>query len=358
MGASVRAPLSELRGSDVDALASGAAILGCGGGGDVGLLLPALRMRGPDFAIPLEPLDGGLRFFTAVTFLGSTTVLAEKPPGGTELPSAVSAVERWTGRAAQAVVPAQIGGLTALGAALLADASGLPLLDADLVGRATPRLDQLSIFARQKPELTAAIITSSGLTVVVDARSPAELESALRGAVANTGGWAAFALGPLPLAQLREDMIAGSVSRALAIGRVAEAAGAPLADAVRVVGGAVVARGRVLDVERHGDPLSFVHGTASLADAESGAVARLEMGSEYHYLVVDGEPAASVPDIISVLDARTRAPISTDELRPGTDVAVLVLPAAPLWHSDDAFLRRADPRFYGIDADPVPWAAS
>jgi DUF917 family protein len=351
MGADAGA-VSRITGADIDALAAGAAILGCGGGGQVDLLRSALRPRRGELAVRVEPVDSALRSLVAVTFLGSTTVLGEKPPGGFELPTAVEAVERWTGERAEAVVPAQIGGMTALGTVSLADMSGLPILDADMVGRATPRLDQLSIFTRGVVRLTAAIVTTSGLSIVIDASSPAELESALRGAVAPSGGWAAFALGPLSLDRVRADLVIGSVSRAIRVGR-ALADQESLAAAAAALGGRIAARGRVIDVERHDDPISFVHGTAALSDPRSGAVARLEMGSEYLYLTVDGEPTASVPDVISVLDARTGGPIGADQLRSGNHVEVLVLPGAPLWRSDPAFLARADPRFYGIDADPI-----
>lgn len=344
--------MSMITASEVGSLAAGAAILGSGGGGQVDILLSALRPRLDQLAVRVEPTTGTSRTFVSVTFLGSTTVLGEKPPGGFELPEAVEAVERWTGENAEAVVPAQIGGMTVLGALLLADATGLPLLDADMVGRATPRLDQLSIFARRKVPLTAAIVTSSGLSMVIDATSPVELESTLRGAVARSGGWAAFALGPLPLDALRADLVDGSITRAVEVGK-AIAEQDTLEAAAAVLGGRVAARGRIVEVERHDDPVSFVHGTAALIDAKTGAVARLEMGSEYLYLTVDGSPSASVPDIISVVNARTRAPLSADQLRTGNDVDVLALPSAPLWRSDPAFLSRSDPRFYGVSADAI-----
>lgn len=351
MGADAGA-VNTITGADIDALASGSAILGCGGGGHVDLLRSALRPRIGRLAVPVEPLSSNLPSIVAITFLGSTTVLSEKPPGGCELPTAVAAVERWTGRKADAVVPAQIGGMTALGAVSLADTSHLPVLDADMVGRATPRLDQLSIFVRHQESLTAAIVTSSGMSIVIDATSPAELESALRGAVARSGGWAAFALGPLSLDTVRTDLVAGSVTRALQIGQ-AVADHDSMASAATVLGGCIAARGRVVEIERHDDPVSFVHGTAALIDVTTGAVARIEMGSEYLYLTVDGVPSASVPDVISVVEARTRTPLSTDQLRVGNHVDVLVLPGAPLWRSDAVFLTRADPRFYGINADPI-----
>ena len=44
------------------------------------------------------------------------------------------------------------------------------------------------------------------------------------------------------------------------------------------------------------------------------------MVSEYLAVTVNGTPAASVPDIICVLDSDRREPVLTDELRPGRHV--------------------------------------
>jgi hypothetical protein len=298
--------------------------------------------------------DTSIRSVAAVGFIGSTIVIEEKMPSGAELPAAVSALERWSGTPVQAIMPVQIGGMISLAAALLADELNRPLLDADLVGRAAPRLDRYSLHtvAQFRPTSLAAV-TPSSLSMVIDALSAADMESAVRGAIARSGGWAAFALGPLDLAAVRDVLVAGSVTRAIRTGQAFGVPDRPAAEAAQALGGRIPARGRVLEVTRRDDRITFVHGSAAIQDPDTRQVSRLEMGSEYLYLTIDGEPTASVPSIICALDARTRQPISTVDLRPGLNVDVLVLPPAEFWAADRARSRLVDPQSYGIDADII-----
>lgn len=347
-----------LQADDVDDLARGTALLGCGGGGQVDHMAHALRRALAGGGVPVVPVDGGVRAVMAVGLVGSTTVLEEKTPSGRELPDALAAVERWTGRRADAVVAAQIGGVTGPAAALTAHAAGLPLVDADLVGRATPRIDQLSLFVDPLPSITAAAVTSSGLRIVVDAPDPRDLETVWREAVSHSGGWAAFAVGPVDADVLAARCVTGSVSRALRTGRAVAASADVEALAAAVPGAWVVARGRVLDVQRGGDALAFVHGSMALRDAGTGAVARIEAGSEWVHCLVDGAPVASTPSCIVVVDARSLRPVATDRARVGDELAVLVLPGAPWWWAEPNRTALVTPRAFGIDADAVPEAAA
>ncbi|MDM7887750.1 DUF917 domain-containing protein [Curtobacterium sp. RHCJP20] len=347
-----------LQADDVDDFARGTALLGCGGGGQVDHTAHALRRALGTGGVPVVPVDAGLGAVVAVGLVGSTTVLEEKTPSGRELPDALAAVERWTGRRADAVVAAQIGGVTGPAAALTAHAAGLPLVDADLVGRATPRIDQLSLFVDALPVVTAAAVTSSGLRIVVDTADARDLETVWREAVSHSGGWAAFAVGPVDATVLAGRCVTGSVDRALRAGRAAAAAGG-VEDLVRGIEGArVVARGRVLDVQRSGDVVAFVHGSMAIRDATTGAVVRVEAGSEWVHCLVDGEPVASTPSCIVVVDARSLRPVATERARVGDELAVLVLPGAPWWWATPDRTARVSPRAFGIDADVVPEVAA
>lgn len=351
--------VTRLDGADAVVFGRGSALLGCGGGGRVGHTVGTLVRALAQDTLPVVSLDDDrVTSVVAVGLIGSTTVLEEKTPSGDELPAALAAVERWSGGRADAVVAAQIGGVTGPAAALTARTVGLPLVDADLVGRATPRIDQLSLFAAGPlGPVTAAAATSSGLRIVLDAPDPADLETVWREAVSHSGGWAAFAVGPVPVSALRPRAIDGSVTRALRTGAAAAAA-TDVAGLAAGVGGRLVATGRVLDVQRSGDAVAFVHTSLAIRDTTTGGIARVEAGSEYVHCLLDGEPVASTPSCIVVVDARTLAPVTTDRTRVGDELAVLVLPAAPWWWADPARTARVGPRAFGIDADVVPEVSS
>jgi DUF917 family protein len=346
--------VTSLQIGDVDDYGLGCAILGCGGGGRTGHFVAALRTAMAAGPVRVATLDSeAVRSVAVVGLIGSTTVLEEKMPSGDELPAAVDALLRWTGGTIDAVAPSQIGGVIGPAAALTSARLGVPLLDLDCVGRAAPRIDQLSVFADERIRVAAAAVTSSGLRIVVDAPEPHDLETVWREAVSHTGGWAGFAIGPFPVDVLRATAVPGSVSRAMRIGRAA-AESTTAEDLAARTGGSVIALGRVLDVERTGDVLSFVHTTFSVADARTGALARIEASNEYLHCLVDGIAVASTPSIITVVDARSLQPIATDEVRQGDEIAALTLPASPWWWSTPKRTAHTAPRAYGIDADVVP----
>jgi DUF917 family protein len=345
----------QLTADDLPAFSAGAALLGCGGGGRVDNMLSALLAVGRGFAVDLlRPDTVGDGFVAAVGLIGSTTVMEEKMPSGRELPATVAAIEQWTGLRIGAVMPAQIGGLTSLAAASLADQLGLPLVDADLEGRATPRLDQLTIFGPAADPVTAVAVTSSGLTVVVSDATPSDLETVWRDAIAHSGGWGAFAIGPLSTTQVRENSIHGSVSRAVTVGHALSAAGSDVGALAASLGGTVLGRGRVIDIERYEDRVNFVANSVVALDVGTGAVMRLEASSEYVLVLVDGEPKVSAPTVIAVLDSRTLEPIATVDVGIGANIVVLALPGASWWRAEPERLRRTGPRAYGIDSDVLP----
>jgi len=203
--------------------------------------------------------------------------------------------------------------------------------------------------------VTAVAVTSSGLTVVVSNATPSDLETVWRDAIAHSGGWGAFAIGPLSTTQVKKNSIHGSISRAVTVGRtLSAAAGSDVGALATSLGGTVLGRGRVIDIERYEDRVNFVANSVVALDVGTGAVTRLEASSEYVLVLVDGEPKVSAPTVIAVLDSRTLEPIATVDLRIGANIVVLGLPGANWWRADPDRLRRTGPRAYGIDSDVLP----
>ncbi|MCI1207247.1 MAG: DUF917 domain-containing protein [Microbacteriaceae bacterium] len=347
--------VSAITAAELPALAAGSQLLGCGGGGYTAQELWALQRRGEDLRATIAPLDSSFGTCALVGYVGSTLVLAEELPSGQELSTAVFALERWTGRKVTSVLPAEIGGVIALASVDLSAQAHLPVVDADGIGRSTPRLDQLAPLHGSSQPVSGAVVTPTGLVSVVDTRGPDALETALRDIAAHNGGWGGFAIGPFDEATVRERAVPGTISRAVALGSDllqvrSQASSIPLSAAPL---GWVPIRGRVLDVQHETSAVSFVRGSAAIQDLTTGQVARIEMGSEYLYLAVDGEPAASAPDCICVLGMRDLTPINTDDIRSGMYVEVLVLETPrPL-----GGLSLPVPAEYGLPFEPVRFDA-
>ncbi|MHA6631968.1 DUF917 domain-containing protein [Pseudonocardia sichuanensis] len=338
---------------DVDALVAGLTLLGSGGGGDAHAFRHVLRrtLAGTELVLhdPATLADAPV---VAIGMIGATRVLTEKLPSGQEIACAVRALARWTGVEPAALMPFEAAGLNGAIAVAGAAGLGLPLVDADLMGRALTRVDQLTFAVAGRPLPPFAMAEPGGQTVLVDDTAPIALERVARTVVAQGGGWAACALGPVPASRAGTDACTGTLARALRLGRAHAGLVRPdAAEVAAALGGRVLAAGRTVEIARHPSASFGRAGVAVLAD--DGAVLRVEAENEYLLAVLDGEPVASCPDLLCLLDRRTAAPIAVDGLRPGDDVLVTVLPGPPWWRASPERLCRVDPRAFGLDCDAV-----
>lgn len=353
-----------IRAADVDALVVGVSLLGSGGGGDAVTFAGVLRRRLGDGEIALispdelpDALTGG--YVVPVGVVGAINVLTEKLPSGREFRDAVAAVTRWTGRRADALMAWEAGGLNGLSGLVAALDLGLPFVDADLMGRALPRLDQFTWAVRGRPLTPCALAEPSGPILVVDRADATGLERTARSFVASAGGWAALALCPTEIGQATRDTVTGSLTRALALGRAhATLDQAPAPRAVAdALGARVLATGRIVDVVREGMGRGFRRGSVAVVDTASGAVLRLEAENEFLLAILDGELTASCPDLLCVLDRRTAVPRAVERLRVGDEVMAVVLPGPEWWWQDEA-IDQVSPSAFGLDAPAVRTAVA
>jgi DUF917 family protein len=231
---------------------------------------------------------------------------------------------------------------------------GVPLLDADLMGRALPRLDQFSWAVQGLPVTPCALREPSGQIIVIDAVDAAGLERSARAFLAEAGGWAAIALPPTRIEEAVSNAVVGSLGRALALGRahVALPDTPSRAQVESALDATVLAVGRIVDVARMGQAGHFGRGSVTLVDPSTGEIVRVEAENEYLLALVDGDPAASTPDLICLLDRRTAAPISVDRVRVGDEAIVAVLPGPAWWRAEDR-LPYVSPAAFGLQCEPV-----
>jgi DUF917 family protein len=339
---------------DVAAYVVGLELLGAGGGGDPTIFADALRRAlEPDGIRLHDPAEFGDAHVVPVAVMGAIRVMAEKLPSGQEIPDAVQALTRWTGIAPSAVVTVEVGGLNGAVAVLAATELGLPLLDVDLMGRAFPRADQTTHAVTGGSLTPFTMVEPGGRVVLVDQADPTDLGRVVRAVISQSSGWAGCAFATFPAARLQHASCPGTLTRALQLGR-AHAAADP-ASVAADLGGRRLAAGRVLEIARRSSSTVGRAGIGLLDD--SGSVLRLEAENEYLLAFIDGEPVASTPDLLCVLNRRTAAPIPVDGLREGDDVTVLVLPGPAWWSDTRERLAHVDPRAFGLDCDAVLMAA-
>jgi DUF917 family protein len=344
-----------LRREDIGHLAVGAALLGSGGGGAPDVFVSILKRRLAGREVNLfapEELSGATT--VPVGMVGGTSVLVEKLPGGGEFGRAVEAVCRWSDTRAQSIMGIEIGGMNALTGLYTAIDLDLPYLDADLMGRALPRMDQFTWAAANLPVCPMALCQANGQTLLIDHSGPEELERAVRTFVAMLGGWAAAAARPTEARTAAGSANVGGVARALALGRAhaalpAKPSRAEVADAL---GASVLGAGRIRQVHRRSHSIGFGRGRFTFVDECDGTVLRVEAENELLLALADGEVVATCPDILCVLQARTAQPLAADQVQMGDDVILVVL-HGPEWWMDPSRIHRVAPRAFGLESEPV-----
>ncbi|WP_236877365.1 DUF917 domain-containing protein, partial [Clostridioides difficile] len=133
----------------VDKIAVGAAVLGTGGGGDpyVGKLVAkqAIKKYGPVKVISLDELDDDA-LVVPVSGMGSPVITIEKLLSEVELTTPLEIMEKLLNRKVDVIIPIEIGGINSLMPIAVAAKKGLPILDADSMGRAFPEAQMVTFY--------------------------------------------------------------------------------------------------------------------------------------------------------------------------------------------------------------------
>ncbi len=352
----------DLTEQDLAHIALGAGILGTGGGGNtyLGMLRArqAMRQGHRIRIVPPEHLAPD-DLAVAVGGIGAPTVSVERIKQGRESFRALRAVEAACGRPIAAVLSDEIGGANSMEPMIAAAFAGLPVVDADAMGRAFPEL-QMSTFLINGCRCTPSALADDKGNVVVfpQAASPQWLERIARAATVAVGCAASFAIAPVTGSDILSFGVRNTVSQAWRLGAAVATARRerrdPVAEILARENGKLLYTGRIVDVLRR-TTAGFARGHMHADGLGDHAGTRLEIEFQNENLIarVDKKPVAIVPDLICILDAETARPFFTDELRFGLPIAVIALPCTPLLRTEPA-LAVVGPRAFGYDLDYVP----
>jgi len=347
-------------------LARGAAILGTGGGGDpqLGLLIArqAIREHGPVALVHPDDVSAG-DFVVPVSMMGAPAVAKEKLPSMHPLAAILEAFAHAHGRAATHVMPAEIGGIAALIPVAAAAILKVPMVDADMMGRAFPQLPMLLSSILGVSASPMVMGDEWGNTVVLRGIDDEHTERIARTVCVEMGASALMALSAVPGSDLKSVVVEGTVTRAENLGRALREAQAEHRDPVGAVldalGGSRLLDGKVVDVETRTDG-GFTRLAAAVKGLDSFSGTTLTVRSQNEHLVAmlandDGSHetlAASTPDLIMVLDTATGAAVTTEQLRFGARVSVIAAACDDRYRQQKA-LAAVGPRAFGYDFDYV-----
>ncbi|MDB5365034.1 MAG: hypothetical protein JWM77_961 [Rhodospirillales bacterium] len=321
--------------ADIAPLSLGAAILGTGGGGDPYIGHLALRhlieQTAPPTVIDVDSLADDA-FVITVGMTGSPSVMLEKLVDRSFADAAVRRFERLVGRRADAVLPVEIGGVNSLVPLMTSCVTGLPVLDADGMGRAFPTLDRTSFGIAGVSPFPVVTINERHDTVIVEATSHERGERISRGALVPMGASGSCALYPMTGREAKETTVRGTMSLALALGRAVEAARAAKADPFEAIlatvasakpkiFGRVLFEGKITDITRETIG-GYNIGTGILSSGGEDD-ATFGFQNELLYLKQGSELLAIVPDLICFLDSETAQPAMCETLRYGQRITAM-----------------------------------
>lgn len=349
--------LTKVTKANLKAIANGGAVLGAGGGGDpyIGRLMTqqALGDGGVE-VVQVEDLNDN-DLILPIAMMGAPQVMQEKFPSGDEFEKAVSMMERLTGRKVAALFCIEAGGLNSVVPFVAAARLGLPIVDADGMGRAFPELQMVSHTIGGIKATPMAMFDEKGNAGTFDTISNQWTEKLARAITIEMGGAAIVALYAATAAEVRDYIIKGSLSLIHHIGQLMETHGTEATAAIASeLGGSIMFHGRVRDVERASDG-GFTKGLLKLEGQGDFRCRTTEMRFQNEFLSIeeDGRVLASTPDLLTLMDANTGLPVPTDVVKYGLSLYVLGLPAPDIWKTPEG-LALVGPRYFGLDTDYVP----
>src|SRR5262244_1626225 len=345
--------------AEIESLAIGAWILGTGGGGSPYLALLNMRKlyRQGVVCSLLDPMDlADDARVAVVSNMGAPLVGQERLTDPQTIARAVRMMEEYRGRSFRAVMSLEIGGGNSLQPFMAAAVLGLPVVDADCMGRAFPEA-QMTSFAIH--DLTMYPLTLADVrdneVVVTRAASWKWMERLSRKVCVEVGSIAATCKAPRTGREVKQCAILGTTTKAIRLGEAVQEARRqhrdPVAAVLQSEGGRLLFSGKIQDVERRTTE-GFLRGTASLdgLDDDKGHRFALAFQNEFAVGWLDDEPRVMTPDLICVMDTVSGEAIGTETLRYGQRATVIALPAPPILTTPKG-LQHVGPRAFGYDLE-------
>jgi DUF917 family protein len=351
--------MRELSGDDIEALAVGAWILGSGGGGSPyhGLLnLRRLYRDGARVSLMAPDELDDQDDVAVVSMMGAPLVMLERLVDARLIARAVEAMQEHLGRKFRAVMAIEIGGGNGMQPLMAAAHLGIPVVDADAMGRAYPEAQMTSFAVAGLAPAPLTSVDPRGTEAIISrAASWKWMERASRKLCTEFGSIAATCKAPRTGAEVKRWGVNGTTTQAIRLGNAVQTARRRHEDPIEAIlqaeRGKRLFSGKVSAVERRTTE-GFLRGRITVQglgdDRES--VAGIEFQNEWLVAWRDGAPIASTPDLICLIDNDTGDAIGTETVRYGQRVTVIALPAPPIFLTP-AGLDYVGPRAFGYDFD-------
>jgi DUF917 family protein len=310
--------------NDLPILAKGAAILGSGGGGNPKVLLDLVHhqmsQHGDVSIISTDELPDNC-LIVPIAFVGAPLISMEKIPSMKIFTALYEKIRKDFPTQQIVLMPAEIGGCNALTPFMLASKYGLPILDADLIGRAFPKLNMCKPAILDYQADPTYLTDFHGNAITLHPQKIDALEDMVREVVVRFSSTAIIATFILTRDHT-DKVIPGSISRSLELGKNA----LPL-NTIQL------ARGYINDIH-HQLAGGFLTGHAVIKTAQHDI--KIYFQNEFLLAKHKNETIAASPEIIAIIDAKSGIVITTESLQFGIEVILLKIPAPDFWLSPQA----------------------
>ena len=350
----------------LDDLALGSVFLATGGGGDphVPKLIAheAIKKYGPVSVIqPADLADDA--FVGTVGSVGAPTVSLELLPSLDDAARTLDAFEKYVGKTIDAVASFEIGGGNSLIPLVAAAGKRIPVIDGDGMGRALPEAQMMSYAIAGVKPTPALAYDYAGNTAIFEVSTTDVYERHIRSYSMAAGGMITAAEHPMTGAELKRSIIPGTISFSVKLGKTlrenrgqAERLLSPLQDLFEE---SIYGECRLIFTGKVIDKVTRIIGGYDIGEAtiESfdglGDTLVVSIKNEYLLAKIGGKVAASVPDLITIVDYETSTPINAERLRYGQRISVFAT-GCPEYYRSEAALNVVAPRCFGFDIDYVP----
>ncbi|WP_242202139.1 DUF917 domain-containing protein [Aestuariivivens insulae] len=346
---------------EIDYIAMGSTVLGTGGGGDpyIGKLLAkeAINKNGKVSLIKAEELPDDALVVPIAAF-GAPMILVEKLFSGKEFISAFEMMEEYLGKKIDAVMPAEAGGLNGVIPFSVAAEKQIPLVDADGMGRAFPRLEMVTFTLHDIPVSPIIQADEKGNKNVYHAINNVWGETLVGATTIQMGGSCAIGCYPMTGKQVKESAVHGIVSYAETLGKAiidAKKQGKnPLNSLIETAKAIKLFYGKISNVtiKTEGRWNKGVCEILGINDYECSTM-QLDFQNEFLMAKKDGKPVAITPDLIVLIDAENAQPITAETIQYGTRVVVLAMKADEQWRTSGG-IELGGPKKFGYKEKYIP----
>ncbi len=346
--------------TDIDDIALGASLLGAGGGGDpyIGklMVMSAIKEFGPVTLLDPKEIDDDA-LILPIGMMGAPSVLSEKGIGTTEIQDLYDMAVKQYGRAPDAFMCTEAGGVNSMMPLCAGSRLGIPVVDADGMGRAFPELQMETMTIGGIKASPVCLADEKGNKVVFDTIDNKWTEELARACTVRCGGNVCVCMYAMNGISFKKYSVPHTISRCKKLGHLiknikqntnkeqifCKASNATplfsgkITDVLREINGAFN-KGKVK-----------LTGTGNYKDQQ----AEVTFQNENLSASINGHLKATVPDLICMVDSETYYPVTTDLLKYGKRILLIGIPCHPLWRTTIG-LELVGPRYFGIDTDYIP----